>query len=90
MCSGIKWYGMGMNELNLLSECQLMSFIHLWKWTLFCIILQFLPCLGGLDFIEFSGRASGKTIGNADAVFWYFWYGCLFCKWTVFCVLSMS
>ena len=43
---------MEMNELNLLSEYQLMSFIHLWKWTLFVVILQFLAVVQPFDFIH--------------------------------------
>ena len=52
MHSGIRWYGMEMNKLNLLSEYQLMSFIHLWKWTLFVVILQFLAVVQPFDFIH--------------------------------------
>ena len=53
---------MEMNELNLLSEYQLMSFIHLWKWTLFVVILHFLAVVQPFDFIEFSGRQAGKPL----------------------------
>ena len=55
-----------------------MSFIHLWKWTLFCIILQFLSCLGGIDFIEFFGLASGKPLGMLMPFFGIFGTGASF------------